>query len=135
MTLKASFYFPYISFSFEHDNSKIKQIRMNKKDTMFCNVFARFLLFIWTYLFYNDWQTSSFIYVVLNVHKMTSSTRFLQITNCIYFSVLLPQMYHSSWCSKKVNATVFARHYFLRCICLEYHRVNYSCPQRKCVYT
>lgn len=49
-------------------------------------------------------------------HKMSSITHSFQRTNCIYFAVLLSQLYHSFYnrYSGKSYATVFAWHDFLR---------------------
>lgn len=55
MTVKSDIYFPYISFSFEHDNSKfMKQICISRKNTFICLISSNVLqdLFVFELVYF-----------------------------------------------------------------------------------
>lgn len=61
----------------------------------------------------------------IKCHQCTCS---LQRTNCVYFAVLIWQLYHILYLLLKGKRSSFcSAYFFLHCTCLEKRRVNSSC--------
>lgn len=72
ITVKSSNYFPYISFNFEHDNSKcVKQIR-NSKNTFIClnQQQCFYKIYLYLKLFILQQLTSKLLFLYLSLVRM-----------------------------------------------------------------
>lgn len=89
MMVKSGIYFPYVSFSFKHNNSKfMKQIRISNKNTfalISSNVLQDFFLYL-NLLFHNNWQISSFFNVSRWSLMWDDNVKAIFLKTCMIFS-------------------------------------------------